>query len=134
MAKLGQELGVDFNDFCLYLDSDRPVSRYILLVEPETKLDASKTKEYSDAFERIIRDVNKEYGVVLDRGSLDKPLVLIQQQETHALWRDFKLTMGSSANQVKPVRILDAPIKQKFFFGLLEPGQEVPDLYFLKKK
>ena len=134
VAKLGQELGVDFNDFCLYLDSDRPVSRYILLVEPETKLDISKTKEYSDAFERIIREVNKEYGVVLDRGSLDKPLVLIQQQETHALWRDFKLTTGSSANQVKPVRILDAPIKQKFFFGLLEPGQEVPDLYFLKKK
>ena len=56
------------------------------------------------------------------------------KQETHALWRDFKLTMGSSANQVKPVRILDAPIKQKFFFGLLEPGQEVPDLYFLEKR
>ena len=134
VAKLGKELGVEFNDFCLYLDSDRPVSRYILLVEPETKLDISKTKEYSDAFERIIREVNKEYGVVLDRDSLDKPLVLIQQQETHALWRDFKLTMGSSANQVKPVRLLDAPIKQKFFFSLLEPGQEVPDLYFLKKR
>ena len=133
VAKLGKELGVDFNDFCLYLDSDRPVSRYILLVEPESKLDVSKTKEYSDKFEKIIREVNKEYGVVLDRGSLDKPLVLIQQQETHALWRDYKLTMGSSANQVKPVRILDAPIKQKFFFGLLEPGQEIPDLYFLKK-
>ena len=60
--------------------------------------------------------------------------MLIQQQETHALWRDFKLTMGANANQVKPVRILDAPIKQKFFFGLLESGQEVPDLYFLKKR
>ena len=44
------------------------------------------------------------------------------------------VSLDSSANQVKPVRILDAPIKQKFFFGLLEPGQEVPDLYFLKKK
>ena len=42
--------------------------------------------------------------------------------------------MGASANQVKPVRILDAPIKQKFFFRLLEPGQEIPDLYFLKNK
>ena len=134
VAKLGKELNVDINDFCLYLDTDRPVSRYILLVEPETKLDISKSKEYSKLFDTILRESNKEYGVVRDRGSLDDPLVLIQQQETHALWRDFKLTMGSSSNQVKPVRILDAPIKQQFFFGLLEPGQDVPDLYFLKKK
>ena len=134
VANLSKELNVEINDFCLYLDTDRPVSRYILLIEPETKLDIKKTGEYSDMFDTILRESNKEYTVVRNRGSLDKPLVLIQQQETHALWREFKLTMGSSANQVKPVRILDAPIKQKFFFGLLEPGQEIPDLYFLKKK
>ena len=134
VAKLGKELGVEFNDFALYLDTDRPVSRYVLLVEPETPLDVSKTDEYSKAFNRIIRETNKEYAVVEDRGSLDKPLVLIQQRETHALWREFKLTQGSSANQVKPVRILDAPIKQKFFFGLVEPGQELPELSIFKKK
>ena len=134
VAKLGKELKVEFNDFALYLDTDRPVSRYVLLVEPETPLDVNKTKEYSQLFNKIIRETNKEYGVVEDRGSLDKPLVLIQQRETHALWREFKLFQGSSANQVKPVRILDAPIKQKFFFGLLEPGQEVPELPILKNK
>ena len=115
-------------------DTDRPVSRCILLIKPDGNLDVNKSKEYSEMFDRILAESNKEYLVVRDRGSLDKPLILIQQQETHALWREFKLTMGSSANQVKPVRILDAPIKQKFFFGLLEPGQEVPDLYFMKKK
>ena len=60
--------------------------------------------------------------------------LLIQQRETHALWREFKLHKGSSGNQVKPVKILDAPIKQKFFFGLLEPGQDVPDLLVLRSK
>ncbi len=29
------------------------------------------------------------------------PLVLIQHQQTHALWRELKLAKGSSANQVK---------------------------------
>ena len=53
---------------------------------------------------------------------------------THALWREMKLARGSSANQVKPVRVLDVPMKQKFFFGLLEEGQEVPKWDFWTKK
>ena len=62
------------------------------------------------------------------------PLVLIQQQQTHMLWREMKLAKGSSANQVKPVRVLDVPMKQKFFFTLLEDGQEVPRWDFWQKK
>ena len=134
VAKLGKELNVDFNDYCLYLDDAPTVSRYILLLEPDEPLDINKTGEYAEAFNRIIRQVNKEYAVVEDRGSLAKPLVFIQQQETHALWRDYKLTTGSSSNQVKPVRMVDNPVKQRFFFGLLEPGQDVPEFDFMKKK
>ena len=134
VANLGAKIGVDINDFCLYLDTETAVSRYILLIEPETPLDINKDKEYAKMFDKILRESNKEYDVVRNRGSLGDPLVFIQMQETHALWREFKLSMGSSSNQVKPVRILDAPIKQNFFFGLLEPGQDVPDLYFMKVK
>ena len=134
VAKLGEELGVDITDFALYLDQDQQVSRYVLLIEPDTPLPIDKDGKYAKAFNSIIRETNKEYSVVEDRGSLSKPLVLIQQQQTHALWREFKLMKGSSSNQVKPVRILDTPMKQKFFFGLLEEGQEKPNLFFLKKK
>ena len=134
VTRLGKELNVDITDFALYLDTDRPISRYVLLIEPDTPLKIDKEGKYSKIFHEIIRDVNKEYSVADDRGSLGEPLVLIQQQQTHALWRDYKLMKGSSANQVKPVRILDTPMKQKFFFGLLEPGQEKIDLFFMQKK
>ncbi len=134
VAKLGEELGIDITDFALYLDQDQQVSRYVLLIEPDTPLDIDKDGKIAKLFNSIIRETNKEYAVVEDRGSLSKPLVLIQQQQTHALWREFKLMKGSSSNQVKPVRILDTPMKQKFFFGLLEEGQEKPNLFFLKKK
>ena len=40
----------------------------------------------------IEKESLKENAVVEDRGSLSKPLVFIQQQKTHALWRDYKLT------------------------------------------
>ena len=51
-------------------------------------------------------------------------MVLLQQQQTHALWREFKIYKGTSPNQVKPVRILDVPQKEKLFFGMLEEGSD----------
>lgn len=61
VIKLGEELGVDINDFYLYLDSDRPVSRYILLIEPDTKLDVSKTKNtlmlLKESLEKLIKNM-----------------------------------------------------------------------------
>ena len=55
------------------------------------------------------------------------------EPEAMALWREMKLAKGSSANQVKPVRVLAVPMKQKFFFSLIEEGQEVPHWDFYKK-
>ena len=134
IARFSKEVNVDITDFSLYLDTDSAVSRYVMLIEPDSPMGIDNDGKYSEAFRKIIREVNKEYADVEDCGSLDKPLILVQQQETHALWREYKLMKGSSANQVKPVRMLDTPIKQKFFFGLVEPGQKVPNWNVYKKE
>ena len=132
---LSKELKVDFNDFALYLDTNRELSRYVMLLEPDSPIEIDKNGEYSKRFNDILCKVHPVYDFVMNtRKSLDMPLVLIQQQETHALWREFKIMKGSSPNQVKPVRVLDVPMKQKFFFGLLEEGQKIPSLDFMKKK
>ncbi len=135
VKRLGQKLGVDFNDYALYIDAENHPSRYVMLLEPDKPCPIDSKKEYSKEFHKILCEINPEYEFFADkRGSIGKPLILIQQQETHALWREFKLHKGSSANQVKPVRVLDVPIKQKFFLGLVEPGQEVPNWNVYNKK
>lgn len=134
VKRLGKELKVDFNDYALYIDTEPALSRYVMLVEPDTPIEIDKDGKYGEIFEKIMCDVNPEYTFVLKRGSIGKPLILIQQQETHALWREYKLMKGSSANQVKPVRVLDVPIKQKFFLGLLEEGQKAPNWNVYTKK
>ena len=48
------------------------------------------------------------------------PESYLQQMQTRALWRDLKVHKGTSLNQVKPVRVLDTPMKKKFFYGLRE--------------
>ena len=106
-----------------------------MLLEPDKPIKVDKDKKYAEEFQKILCEVNPEYEFFANkRGSIGFPLILIQQQETHALWREFKLMKGSSANQVKPVRVLDVPIKQKFFLGLVEEGQEVPNWNVYTKK
>ena len=40
------------------------------------------------------------------------PLELrVSQIETHALYRDIMIGKGVSSNQLKPVRVLDTPMK-----------------------
>ena len=132
---LGKELKVDFTDYALYLDTNRELSRYVLLLEPDSPIPVDKDGKYAKAFNDILCKVHPVYEFVINtRKSLDMPLILIQQQETHALWREYKIMKGSSSNQVKPVRVLDIPMKQSFFFRLLEEGQDVPPLDFSKKK
>ena len=105
------------------------VSRYVLLLEPERSIEIDKDGHYADLLEKHLCDVNPEYEFFsIKRGSIAKLLALIQQQQTHALWREMKIAKGSSSNQVKPVRVLDVPMKQKFFLNLVEDGQEVPEV------
>lgn len=128
VKRFGKEINIDINDYALYIDSEPAVSRYVMLLEPDSHMPIDQDQKYGKLFEKILSDINPEYHFfALVRKSIDTPLILVQQQETHALWREFKLHRGSSANQVKPVRILDVPVKQKFFLGLVEKGQEVPN-------
>lgn len=41
------------------------------------------------------------------------------QEQTYALYRDMMIYRGTSPNQIKPVRVIDNPIKEKFFQGLV---------------
>ena len=132
---LGNKLNVDFNDYAIYLDINGALSRYVVLLESDTPLDVKDNEKYARMFNDILCKVHPVYDFVYTtRKSLDMPLVLIQQPQTHALWREYKMMKGSSSNQVKPVRILDVPMKQNFFFSLLEKGQEIPESFIYKKK
>jgi hypothetical protein len=135
VRRTGKDLNCEFNDYALYIDDTGMVSRYVLLLEPDQPIDIDRDGHYADLMEKHLCEVNPEYEFFsIKRGSIGKPLVLIQQPQTHALWREMKIAKGSSPNQVKPVRVLDVPMKQKFFFGLLEEGQDVPEWNVYKQK
>ena len=120
-----EEIGCGIDDYCLYIDYDTDPARYVLLAEPDRPLPAENLDLYARIFEEKFCKANLEYAVCRNAGNIGHPVVLLQQQETHALWREFKIYKGASPNQVKPVRILDSPQKKKFFFGMLEEGSGI---------
>ena len=132
--RFGEAFDRGINDYAIYVDTDAEPARYVLLMEPDTPMDVSRDDEYSKKYEEILCKVNPEYEVCRADRSIGDPVVLIQQQQTHALWRETKMYKGSSSNQVKPVRVLDVPMKQNFFFGLLEAGQKTDDIKIMPTK
>ena len=73
-----------------------------------------------EIFEKHLGDVNPVYKEELDTNEIAHGVLFLQQAPTHALWRELKVHKGGSLNQVKPVRVLDTPMKKKFFYALRE--------------
>ena len=67
---------------------------------------------------------NPAYGDMRRAGSLGPLELVFLQQQTYQLYRDLMIMKGFSANQLKPPRIIDNPIKERFFFGLKETYDE----------
>lgn len=111
VRQLGKALNCEFPEYAVYLDTKSEVSRYVLLLEPEASIPVDSEGKYGEILRRILCDVNPEYPFFVERGTIGTPLVLIQQPQTHRLWREMKLWKGVSPNQVKPVKILDIPQK-----------------------
>ena len=122
IRRTGEELGVNIIDYCVYPNRDDSPSHYEFLIEPEQPLDPSPEKfaEYLRVLEKHLGEVNPVYKECVDTNEITHAMLYVQQMQTHALWRDIKVHKGTSLNQVKPVRVLDTPMKKEFFYKLRE--------------
>ncbi|MCR4688145.1 MAG: GH3 auxin-responsive promoter family protein [Saccharofermentans sp.] len=120
IRKTGEELGTDIIDYCVYPNRDDSPSHYEFLIEPRTPLDPGKCDYYLEVLEKHLGEINPVYKECCDTNEIAHAILFVQQPQTHALWRDIKLMNGASNNQVKPVRVLDSPKKQAFFYKLID--------------
>ena len=120
IRRTGEELGVNIIDYCVYPNRGSSPSYYEFLIESEGYLDPAKCDEYRKILEKHLGEVNPVYKECRDTQEIAQPKLYIQQWQTHALWRDLKVHKGTSLNQVKPVRVLDTPMKKKFFYSQIE--------------
>lgn len=115
-----REAKVDVNDYSIYADRTVSPPHYTMLVEPSKIVPKERIDFCRDILERCLIHANPTYSEALRNGSLGKLYLVFLQQETYRLYRDMMIMKGTSSNQLKPVRVIDSPMKEKFFFELRE--------------
>ena len=115
-----RETRINVNDYSIYADRSVSPARYIMLVEPSKIVPRERIPYCRDILERRLIHANPPYGDMLRKGAIGEMELVFLQQETYRLYRDMMIMKGASANQLKPVRIIDTPMKERFFFELQE--------------
>lgn len=115
-----KETGESIFDYSVYADTDTLPGRYMLFMEPSRHLDKEDHEKYREIVEQKLSIANPSLGTKIKDGTLAPTQIKFMQQETYYLYRDMMILRGVSENQLKPVRIIDTPVKEKFFFALVD--------------
>ena len=120
MEQFIKETGLQINDYSVYANTDTEPGHYTFLLEPDHIIPKEDIPKLRDLLDAKMGQANPSYGDKVRTGILGPMELVLVQQQTYQLYRDLMIMKGTSANQLKPVRIIDTPMKEKFFFGLKE--------------
>lgn len=120
VSEFAKETDCKISDYSIEADTDCEPGRYIVYLEPDHIMNPEKMEEYTRLIEEKLSIANPSFGAKVKNGVLSKTVLYFLQQETYALYRDLMIMRGVSGNQLKPVRVIDTPMKKKFFNALIE--------------
>ena len=124
ITQFSLEASVHVNDYSIYANDNTSPGHYVILVEPDQIVPKESLTHFREIMENKLMQANPAYGDMRRAGSLGPVELVFLQQQTYQLYRDLMIMKGFSANQLKPPRIIDNPMKERFFFGLKETYDE----------
>ena len=124
MESFMKDTGLIVNDYSVYADTDTKPGHYVFLMEPDKKVPKERIPELREAIEARMMQANPSYGEKIRRGVLGPLELIFLEMQTYQLYREMMIMRGTSANQIKPVRVIDTPMKHKFFFKLRETYED----------
>lgn len=127
VQKMEDMYGLVINDYCYWADYEN--DSYTIFMEPAhygnmeqkiANMDINEIEKYCD--EQLAK-INTKYGQLRKEGKLSACKVMFLQPQTHLLYRDvLRYRRKTAQDQIKPVRFLDNPVKEKFFFSMIDRG------------
>ena len=107
-------------EYALYTDYSTTPGRYIILIEPEIDKGKGEQKSLSSISDELFMKANRSYKKYREQNTLGAPSIIYIEPGSFKLYKELQIASGISANQVKPVRLIDNKNKEQFFFGLSE--------------
>ncbi len=124
VKETAKEAGFDVAEYSVYPDTDVSPGRYVVFIEGENFKKGKDLARFRDILEEKLALANPSLGKKVKEGILSPSVLHLLQSETFALYRDLMVMRGISANQLKPVRLIDTIVRQKFFFALIDDEGE----------
>ncbi len=122
---LQQRCDFVIGDYCFWADYDR--NGYTVFLEPSSYSEntARFYKENLESLEKLLENSLCEnctdYKNQRSNGMLSEIELVWLQPQTQLLYRDIeKYRRKTSSDQLKPVRFIDNPVKEKFFFSMID--------------
>ena len=119
-----KDTGLVVNDYSVFANTDTQPGHYTFYMEPDRVVPKEDLKKYRDAIEERMMQANPSYGNKIRTGVLSPMELKFVQLESYQLYRDMMITKGTSANQLKPVRVIDTPVKLRFFNRVVEEYED----------
>ncbi|MBR6229666.1 MAG: GH3 auxin-responsive promoter family protein [Eubacterium sp.] len=108
------------NDYSVYANTDSEPGHYTFYMEPDKEVPPADVPKYREMIEARMMQANPSYGDKIRTGVLAPTELLFVQLQSYQLYRDMMILKGTSANQLKPVRVIDTPVKLNFFNQVVE--------------
>ena len=112
---------INIIDFCMYPDRESDPGRYVILMEPENPVPASRHEECQKVLAKELARASTSYAHYVDGGNMGEPKLIFLQSQTFQLQRELKMyKTGLTENQLKTDRVLSTPELIKFFTAMEE--------------
>jgi hypothetical protein len=125
VSDIGRKHGIEVDDYCIWVDSDK--NRLVLLIEPSqkkhtiTKLYATDEQVLSEICDKLLSRYIPDYAKARKNGNLNAAVALVLEPQTQLLYRDMRKYRAKIApDQIKPTRVLETLVQEKFFFYALD--------------
>ena len=113
--------GINIIDYCMYPDLDADPGRYVILLEPETRVPPEKREQCRKILAEELARASTSYAHYVHGGNMGEPELIFLQQETFQLHRELRMfKTGISENQIKTIRVLNKPELVRFFRTLAD--------------
>lgn len=120
IKQISQKVGTPITEYAIYADYSTTPGRYILLVEPDEFIGKGHQAELGPIADGFFRKANRSFNKYREQSTMGMPAIDYLEPGSFRLFKELQIASGISANQVKPVKIIDNKKKAQFFFGLSE--------------
>lgn len=118
MEEFAKESGLSLTEYSVYADTASSPGRYVVFAECEGE--NKDRKKAAEITEKYLCRLNPSYDEKIQNGKLKNLKFYFLKKDTYEVYRELMAVKGVSPNQLKPVRIIDNPFREKFFFSMRE--------------